>query len=71
MLFGIDEAAGFPRHDGADALDEQRDDGAMVRIGFSLDSSRLESFLRQVRRMVDVQSVESLGQPSIVRSVAA
>ena len=52
-------------------LDEEDTSGAMVRIGFSLDDGRLESFLRQLRRMVDVHSVEWVGQPAVVQPVAA
>ena len=52
-------------------LDEREDAGAMVRIGFELDTGRLETFLRQLRRMVDVHSVEWVGQPKVFQSVAA
>ena len=52
-------------------LDDESGRPATIRMGFRLDSSRMESFLRQIERMLDIESVEWVGQPVSIAPVAA
>jgi acetolactate synthase regulatory subunit len=52
-------------------IDDETSDAATVRLGFELATDRVDSFLRQLRRMVEIDSVDWLGQPSVMQPVAA